>query len=59
MPHPRKPLHIIQFIAALAMFPLAIWFYLNGDYLGVGLALIVGILVLSYTATNLFGRHWP
>jgi hypothetical protein len=59
MPHRRKPLHIIQFLAALAMFPLAIWFYLNGDYLGVALASVVGVLVLAYTALNLFGRHLP
>lgn len=55
----RKPLHIIQFIASLAMFPLAAWFFLNGDYLGVALALVVGVVVLAYTAVNLFGRQWP
>jgi hypothetical protein len=55
----RKPLHIFQFIAALAMFPLAVWFYLNSDYLGVIFAVVTGVIVLAYTAVNLFGRQWP
>jgi hypothetical protein len=55
----RKPLHILQFIGALAMFPLAVWFYLNADYVGVAIALVIGVLVLAYTAVNLFGRQWP
>jgi hypothetical protein len=55
----RKPLHVFQFIAALALFPLAVWFYLNADYLGVALALVIGVMVLAYTAVNLFGRPWP
>ena len=55
----RKPLHVFQLIAALAMFPLAVWFYLNDDYLGVALALVIGVMVLAYTAVNLFGRPWP
>ena len=59
MPRQRKPLHILQFIAGLAMFPLAVWFYLNGDYLGVAFALVIGGVVLAYTAMNLFGRQWP
>jgi hypothetical protein len=59
MPRQRKPLHILQFIAGLAMFPLAVWFYLNADYLGVALAVVIGVVVLAYTSVNLFRRQWP
>jgi hypothetical protein len=55
----RKPLHVIQFIASLAMFPLAAWLYLRGDYLGVGIAIVAGVMALAYTSVNLFIRQWP
>jgi hypothetical protein len=41
------------------MFPLAVWFYLNADYLGVSLAILVGLVVLASTVTKLFGRQEP
>jgi hypothetical protein len=55
----RKPLHILQFVAGIAMFPLAIWLYLKGDLLGVGFALVAGAIALAYTSVNLFVRDWP
>lgn len=55
----RRPLHVFQFIAGLAMFPLAVWLYLRGDYLGVVFAVIAGVLALAYTIVNLFVREWP
>ena len=59
MDHPRKPLHVLQLIAGLAMFPLAIWMYFRADYLGVAFAVIIGLLAVTYTAVNLFVRPWP
>lgn len=59
MKHRRSPLHIIQFVAGLAMFPLAVWFYLRGDVVGVGLAVVVGAIALAYTSVNLFAGPWP
>jgi hypothetical protein len=41
------------------MFPLAVWLYLRGDYLGVAFAVIAGVLALAYTIVNLFVREWP
>jgi hypothetical protein len=55
----RRPLHFVQFIAGLAMFPLAIWFYIRGDFLGVVFATIAGVLAVAYTCVNLFIRQWP
>ena len=55
----RKPLHLAQFLAGLAMLPLAVWFYWNADYLGTAFALLIGALVLAYTSVNLFVRKWP
>jgi hypothetical protein len=55
----RKLLHRLQFLGGVAMFPLAVWFYFQGDYLGVGFAVIVGLIVLTYTVVNLFVRQWP
>jgi hypothetical protein len=59
MPHRRKKLHILQFVGGLAMLPLAVWFYLKADYLGVAFALVIGVVVLVYTSLNLFVRPWP
>jgi hypothetical protein len=59
MSRKRKPLHVVQFVAGLAMFPLAGWMYLQGEYLGVGLAVLIGLLTVAYTGMNLFVRQWP
>ena len=59
MSHQRKPLHLVQFLAGLAMLPLAVWFYWKADYLGVAFTLLIGALVLAYTSVNLFVRKWP
>jgi hypothetical protein len=59
MEHPRKPLHVIQLLAGLAMFPLAYWLLTRADFLGVGFALAIGFLTVAYTAINLFVRQWP
>ena len=37
----------------------AIWLYLRGDYLGVGIAIVAGVIALAYTSVNLFVRQWP
>jgi hypothetical protein len=50
---------VLQLIAGIAMFPLAVWLYLRGDYLGVAFAVIAGVLALAYTIVNLFVREWP
>jgi hypothetical protein len=55
----RKPLHVFQFVAGALMLPLAVWLYLKGDYLGMSLAIIAGVLALAYTIVNLFVRDWP
>jgi len=52
-------MHIVQFVGGIAMLPFAYWFYRNSDYLGVVLALVVGLMVLGYTSMNLFVRPWP
>ncbi len=59
MSHERKPLHIVQFLAGLAMLPLAVWFYWKADPLGAAFALAIGVLVLAYTSFNLLVRWWP
>jgi hypothetical protein len=59
MNRPRKRLHIVQLVAGLAMFPLAVWFYLRGDYLGIAFALVIGFVAVGYTLVNLFVRQWP
>jgi hypothetical protein len=59
MPPRRKPLHVLQLVAGLAMFPLAGWLYLRADYLGVAFAVTVGLLAVAYTTINLFVRQWP
>jgi hypothetical protein len=59
MEHRRKPLHMIQLVAGLAMFPAAWWMYSRADYLGVAFAVIIGLLVVTYTVVNLFVRQWP
>jgi hypothetical protein len=55
----RKPLHVFQLVAGLAMFPLAYWFYVRADYLGVAFAVTIGLVTVAYTAVNLFARRWP
>jgi hypothetical protein len=55
----RKPLHVFQLVAGLAMFPLAYWFYSRADYLGVAFAVTIGLVTVAYTAANLFVRRWP
>jgi hypothetical protein len=55
----HKPLHLVQLVAGLAMFPLGYWFYSRADYLGVALAVTIGVLTVAYTAVNLFVRQWP
>jgi hypothetical protein len=55
----RKPLHVVQLVAGLAMFPLAYWLYSRADYLGVAFAVTIGVLTVAYTAVNLFVRQWP
>jgi uncharacterized membrane protein len=55
----RRWLHIVQFVGGIAMLPLAYWFYQNADFLGVVLALVVGLMVVGYTSMNLFVRPWP
>jgi len=59
MEHRWKPLHVVQLLAGLAMFPLAYWLYTRADYLGVGFALAIGFLTVAYTSINLFVREWP
>jgi hypothetical protein len=59
MERKRKPLHIIQLIAGVAMLPLAVWLYLRGDYLGVAFAVLIGLATVAYTVVNLFVRQWP
>ena len=55
----RKPLHVVQLVAGLTMFPLAWWFYSQADYLGVAFAATIGVLTVAYTVVNLFIRQWP
>ena len=59
MERKRRPLHIVQLVAGLAMFPLAVWLYLRGDYLGVAFAVLIGLATVAYTVVNLFVRQWP
>jgi hypothetical protein len=59
MEHRRRPLHVVQLVAGLAMFPLAWWFYSRADHLGVAFAVVIGGLAVAYSAVNLFVRPWP
>jgi hypothetical protein len=59
MEHSRKPLHVFQLVAGLAMFPVAYWMYTRADYLGVAFAVTIGALAVTYTMVNLFVRPWP
>jgi hypothetical protein len=55
----RRPLHIIQFIAGLAIVPLAVWFFIQGDTRGGALTAIVAVIAIVYAGMNLFVRPWP
>ena len=57
--HSKRPLHIVQFIAGLAMVPLAAWFLLQGDLRGGVLTAIVAVIAIAYAGMNLFVRSWP
>ena len=49
----------VCFVAGLAMFPLAWWFYSRADHLGVAFAVTIGVFTVAYTVVNLFVRQWP
>ncbi len=55
----KRPLHIVQFVAGLAMVPLAAWFLMQGDLRGGVLTAIVAIIAIAYAGMNLFVRPWP
>jgi uncharacterized membrane protein len=57
--HSKRPLHIVQFVAGLAMVPLAAWFLMHGDLRGGVLTAIVAVIAISYAGMNLFVRLWP
>jgi uncharacterized membrane protein len=57
--HSKRPLHIVQFIAGLAMIPLTAWFLMQGDIRGGVLTAIVAIIAIAYAGMNLFVRTWP
>jgi heme/copper-type cytochrome/quinol oxidase subunit 4 len=55
----RRPLHIIQFIAGVAIVPLAVWLFMQGDLRGGVLTAIVAVIAIAYAGINLFFRPWP
>jgi hypothetical protein len=57
--HRRRPLHVVQFIGGVAIAPLSVWFFMEGDLRGGALTAIVAVIAIAYAGINLFVRPWP
>jgi hypothetical protein len=55
----RRPLHVVHLLAGIAIVPLAVWFFIQGDTRGGALTAIVALVAIAYAGTNLFVRPWP